>query len=218
MSLRYCRVLPGASAALLTPASPRRHVGPSRAASARPRASAASEAGQQRVVVVGNGMVGLNFLEKMAKACGGASPSSWPYKLVTFAEEGRPAYHRMNMTQYFGHRDASQLELASGSWYVENGIELHIGDRVTGIDRGRKVVTSSKGEEVPYDKLILATGSSAYFPPVPGKPPPSRHVHTHAPPGSAPFHAMPPRLQPREPLLPTIPSITADCFLVIIHE
>ena len=116
-----------------------------------------------RVVVVGNGMVGLNFLEKMAK-----SDELGAYKLVTFAEEDRPAYHRMNMTQYFDHRDASQLELAPSSWYTENDIELHVGDRVTGIDRERKVVHSQNGKEITYDKLILATGSTAFFPPIPG--------------------------------------------------
>eukprot|EP00951_Prasinocladus_malaysianus_P011192 scaffold82579_cov46-Prasinocladus_malaysianus.AAC.1 len=120
-------------------------------------------ASQKNIVVVGNGMVGLNFIEKIVKADAGGL-----YKVVTFAEENRPAYHRMNMTQYFGHRDANQLELASSEWYAENNVELHVGDRVKGIDRDRKVVHSSKGLEIPYDKLVMATGSTAFIPPIPG--------------------------------------------------
>jgi nitrite reductase (NADH) large subunit len=72
------------------------------------------------------------------------------------------------MTQYFEHRDASKLELASSEWYVDSGVELHVGDRVTGIDRDRQVVHSANGEEIAYDKLVIATGSTAFFPPIPG--------------------------------------------------
>lgn len=114
-------------------------------------------------MVVGNGMVGLNFIEKLVKA-----DTEGAYQIVAFAEENRPAYHRMNMTQYFEHRDASKLELASSEWYVDSGVELHVGDRVTGIDRDRQVVHSANGEEIAYDKLVIATGSTAFFPPIPG--------------------------------------------------
>jgi nitrite reductase (NADH) large subunit len=74
----------------------------------------------------------------------------------------------MNMTQYFGHRDAGKLELASEGWYTENNIEIFIGDRVSGIDRERKVVHSVEGREIKFDKLVLATGSFAFIPSFPG--------------------------------------------------
>jgi len=155
------RLLPAVVSGRRSPA-PRSHR-PLLVASAEPKRRAHASATSQRVVVVGNGMVGLNFVEKLCKA-----DIDGTYQIITFAEESRPAYHRMNMTQYFEHRDASKLELASPEWYADNAVELHIGDRVTGIDRARKVVHSAAGEEISYDKLVIATGSTAFFPPIPG--------------------------------------------------
>ena len=58
--------------------------------------------------------------------------------------------------------------LARLEWYQEHGIELYVGDRATAIDRGRRVVRSERGREVPYDHVVLATGSAPFVPPVPG--------------------------------------------------
>jgi nitrite reductase (NADH) large subunit len=90
------------------------------------------------------------------------------FRVVVFGEEPRPAYDRVHLTQFFSGRPPEQLELAPGSWYEENKIELHLGDPVTAIDRERRVVRSASGREVRYDQLVLATGSRAFLPPVPG--------------------------------------------------
>lgn len=118
---------------------------------------------QQTVVVVGNGMVGLRFCEQLT-----AFDERKQFRIVTFCEESRSAYDRVGLTSFFAHRDAEKLMLARKDWYESVGIELHLSDRAINIDRDRSVVRSLKGEQISYDKLIMATGSFPYVPPVPG--------------------------------------------------
>ena len=117
----------------------------------------------QTIVVVGNGMVGLRFCEQLI-----AFDERRRYRIVTFCEESRAAYDRVGLTNFFAHRDAEKLMLARREWYSSVGIELHLGDRATQIDRVHKTVRSLKGVQVEYDKLILATGSFPFVPPIPG--------------------------------------------------
>jgi len=115
------------------------------------------------VVVVGNGMVGHRFCERLTALDGAGR-----FRIVTFCEEPRPAYDRVNLSKYFDKRDAEPLRLACPTWYAENGISLHVGDRVAAIDRQRRVVVSARGREVAYDAVVLATGSAPFVPAVPG--------------------------------------------------
>lgn len=115
------------------------------------------------VVVIGNGMVGHRFCEKLVEF-----DTNREYRIVTFCEEPRAAYDRVGLTTFFAHRDAEQLMLARLEWYAEHGIELHIGDRATAIDRTARQVSSEKGRTISYDALVLATGSFPFVPPVPG--------------------------------------------------
>jgi nitrite reductase (NADH) large subunit len=118
---------------------------------------------QKTVVVIGNGMVGHRFCERLVELDAGRD-----YRVVTFCEEPRPAYDRVNLTKYFEHRTADKLALGTAEWYEQNGIALFVGDRATEIDRTNKVVRSARGREVPYDYVVLATGSTPFVPPVPG--------------------------------------------------
>jgi len=118
---------------------------------------------QQTIVVVGNGMVGLRFCEQLT-----AFDERKRFRLVTFCEESRSAYDRVGLTNFFAHRDAEKLMLARKEWYASVGIELHLGDRAINIDRDRSDVRSLKGVQISYDKLIMATGSFPFVPPVPG--------------------------------------------------
>jgi nitrite reductase (NADH) large subunit len=118
---------------------------------------------QKTVVVIGNGMVGHRFCERLAEFDANQS-----CRVVTFCEEPRPAYDRVNLTKYFEHRSADKLALATPEWYAAHGMTLHIGDRATAIDRQRRVVCSARGREIPYDVVVLATGSAPFVPPVPG--------------------------------------------------
>ena len=118
---------------------------------------------RKTAVVIGNGLVGHRFCEKLVEF-----DAEREYRLVTFCEEPRPAYDRVHLTSYFGHRDPGKLAVARLEWYRDNGIEIHVGDRAAEIDRARKLVVSQKGWSVPYDRVVLATGSSPFVPPIPG--------------------------------------------------
>ncbi len=115
------------------------------------------------IVVIGNGMVGHRFCEKLIEM-----DVERKYRIVTFCEEPRAAYDRVGLTSFFAHRDAEKLMLARIDWYREHGIELHIGDRAAKIDRKAKVVQSDQGRKVRYDAVVLATGSYPFVPNVPG--------------------------------------------------
>src|SRR6188472_919591 len=118
---------------------------------------------RQNIVVIGNGMVGQRFCERLVEF-----DTQKQYCITTFCEEPRAAYDRVGLTSFFAHRDAQKLMLARLDWYREQGIELHIGDRAAKIDRQAKVVHSDQGRKVPYDVVVLATGSFPFVPPVPG--------------------------------------------------
>src|SRR5215468_5532985 len=95
---------------------------------------------QQTVVVIGNGMVGQRFCERLVEF-----DVERRYRIVTFCEEPRSAYDRVGLTSFFAHRDAEKLMLARQNWYAENGVELHIGDRASSIDRVNRIVKSDRG-------------------------------------------------------------------------
>ncbi|MEM9508854.1 MAG: nitrite reductase large subunit NirB [Cyanobacteria bacterium P01_E01_bin.35] len=127
---------------------------------------------KKSLVVVGNGMVGHKFLELMVQ-----KDVSQEWNLVTFCEEPRVAYDRVNLSGYFSGKTAADLTLVEPGYYQDHNIEIHIGDRVTSIDRGNKTVTSANGAEIRYDKLILATGSYPFVPPIKGNDSPGTFVY-----------------------------------------
>jgi nitrite reductase (NADH) large subunit len=90
------------------------------------------------------------------------------YQIVTFCEEPRPAYDRVHLSEYFTGKTAADLSLAPEGFFEQHGIKLYLGDKAVAIDRQLKQVTSAKGVVVQYDKLVLATGSFPFVPPVPG--------------------------------------------------
>ena len=127
---------------------------------------------KQNLVVIGNGMVGHRFLELMVEK--GASDR---WNLITFCEEPRVAYDRVNLSQYFVDKTAADLTLVEPGFYQDHGVEIHIGDRVTEIDRATQIVRSANGAEVHYDRLVMATGSYPFVPPINGKDAPGTFVY-----------------------------------------
>ncbi len=118
---------------------------------------------QNRVVVIGNGMVGHRFVEEFVQR-GGLDRSN----VVVIGEEDRPAYDRVGLSSFFDGVTAEQLSLVKEHFYDGEGLELVLGDPVSSIDRDRCVVTTMKGRTVPYDILVMATGSYPFVPPLPG--------------------------------------------------
>ncbi|WP_422743787.1 nitrite reductase large subunit NirB [Micromonospora sp. WMMD754] len=112
----------------------------------------------ERLVVVGNGMVGQRFVEALR-----ARDRDGRWRVTVLAEERRPAYDRVRLSALFDGVDADELSLHT----PDDGVELRLGEPVTGVDRARRVVTTADGEH-PYDALVLATGSYPFVPPVDG--------------------------------------------------
>ena len=118
---------------------------------------------KQSLVVVGNGMAGMRTVEELLKL------DRDLYDITVFGAEPHGNYNRIMLSPLLaGDKEVGDIMLHTRAWYIENGITLHAGDPVVKIDRKRRFVHSQKGVEVPYDRLLLATGSSPFIIPVPG--------------------------------------------------
>ncbi|MEL7005758.1 MAG: FAD-dependent oxidoreductase, partial [Bacteroidota bacterium] len=117
----------------------------------------------RKVVVIGNGMVGYKFCERLRKKA-----SSTEIELVVFGEEFTPAYDRVHLSEYFENQSIDDLMMADRSWYEEKDISLRTGQLVTNIDTSDKTITTYQGHKENYDILVLATGSRPMVPPIEG--------------------------------------------------
>src|SRR5579872_2463569 len=116
---------------------------------------------RRRIVVVGNGMVGQRFLEKL--------PAPESFDITVIGEEPRPAYDRVQLSSFFAGRTAEDLNLVPPGFFEAHGIGVRLGERAIAIDVQAHTVLTAGGDRATYDKLILATGSQPFVPPVPGR-------------------------------------------------
>ncbi len=124
---------------------------------------------KQQLVMAGNGMAGVACIEQILK-------HRHDFEITIFGDETHVNYNRILLSSVLaGEKNTDDIVLNGIDWYTSNGIRARFGVRIDGIDRDRRVVTDSEGRETPYDKLILATGSSAFVPPVQGAD--KRNVH-----------------------------------------
>tara|TARA_R110002072_G_scaffold154_4_gene1068 strand:- start:15172 stop:17808 length:2637 start_codon:yes stop_codon:yes gene_type:complete len=114
-----------------------------------------------KVVVVGNGMVGHHFVEQMIQ-------SETNFDLTILGSETRPAYDRVHLSGIFSGKEPKDLALTTREYYQDNNINAFFGEAVTEINRDKKCVITEKGRKFEYDKLVLATGSYAFVPPIKG--------------------------------------------------
>lgn len=114
------------------------------------------------IIIVGNGMVGHYCAEQLVMH--GLHET---HQIHVFGEERHYAYDRVHLTDYMTGQDALALRLHQEDFHTAHGITLHLNSRITDIDRAAKIVTTETGL-LPYTKLILATGSTPFVPPVPG--------------------------------------------------
>ncbi|MBM6634843.1 nitrite reductase small subunit NirD [Leclercia adecarboxylata] len=116
------------------------------------------------LIVVGHGMVGHHFLEDCVNR-----GLHQQYQIVVFGEERYAAYDRVHLSEYFAGRSADSLSMVAGDFFADNGIELRLSQQIIAIDRDARVVRTAGGHETHWDKLVLATGSYPFVPPVPGR-------------------------------------------------
>ncbi len=118
---------------------------------------------KQKLVVIGNGMAPGRALEKLFEAAPDA------YDVTIFNAEPRVNYDRIMLSPLLsGEKSFEQIVIHGDGWYVKHNITLYKGSTITAIDRAAKTVTSARGLTVPYDKLLIATGSLPIIIPVPG--------------------------------------------------
>ncbi len=119
---------------------------------------------KQRLVVVGNGMAGARAIEEVLALGGGEL-----FDITMFGDEPYGNYNRILLSNILsGIQDPTEIFMNPLPWYKENGITLHAGSRVTQIDRNSRIVLAANGVRAHYDKLLIATGSRAFIPPMKG--------------------------------------------------
>ncbi|ANF83428.1 nitrite reductase large subunit (plasmid) [Acinetobacter sp. NCu2D-2] len=115
-----------------------------------------------KIVMIGHGMVGHKFLEVLL------AEHPEDCQITVLAEEPRPAYDRVHLTEYLAGKTAKALSLCRMDFAAAHGIDLRLETKVVEIDLKAKLVRTDKGESFFYDKLIMATGSYAFVPPIDG--------------------------------------------------
>jgi nitrite reductase (NADH) large subunit len=138
----------------------------------KPQARQGEPDARRRLVVIGNGMAGARAVEDIL-ARGGAEQ----FTITMFGDEPYGNYNRIMLSHVLsGEENDSDIFLNSLHWYQDNNITLHAGVRVVRIDRFTKYVFANNGHVVPYDLLIIATGSQSFMPPMDGLYTPSGSV------------------------------------------
>jgi nitrite reductase (NADH) large subunit len=116
------------------------------------------------LVVVGHGMVGHRLVEGLRSE---DADESW--RIVVLAEESRPAYDRVALSSYMDGKSGDDLSLAGTDLLSDPLVDVRLNTKAAAIDRAARTVSTTDGDTVGYDALVLATGSRPFVPPVPGR-------------------------------------------------
>jgi nitrite reductase (NADH) large subunit len=118
---------------------------------------------KMKLVVVGNGMAGMRTVEELLKI----APDI--YDITVFGDEPYPNYNRIMLSPVLANEQTiDDIILNTREWYAEHNITLHTNARINKIDRKNRVVYAEDGTSAEYDRLLLATGSKPFMPPIPG--------------------------------------------------
>jgi nitrite reductase (NADH) large subunit len=118
---------------------------------------------KKNLVIIGNGMVGHHFVNEWQKQ---ADANNWQLHII--GEEPVTAYDRVHLSEYFQGKNHAELAYCTEADYQQQSIKTYLGTKATSIDRNAQTITLSSGEVLSYDKAVLATGSYAFVPPIPG--------------------------------------------------
>ena len=124
-----------------------------------------------RLLVIGNGMVGQRFLEELIKEAPGR------FSIDVLCEEPRLAYDRVHLSGLFSGKSAADLALVGEDFFRRHDIAVHMNCRGIRLDPARRCVITAEGGELSYDKLVIATGSYPFVPPLPGRDRPQCFVY-----------------------------------------
>ena len=119
---------------------------------------------KQNLVIIGNGMAPGRMLEHLFEL----APDL--YAVTIFNAEPRVNYNRLMLSPVLsGEKTYEDIITHDDAWYAQNSVTLHKGKKIAKFDRAAKTVTAEDGTSVAYDKLVIATGSTPFIIPIPGK-------------------------------------------------
>jgi nitrite reductase (NADH) large subunit len=117
---------------------------------------------KQKLAVIGNGMAGVACVEQILR-------HRHDFEITIFGEEKHVNYNRILLSSVLaGERSVDEITINDLNWYRRNGIALRAGVRIAAIDRAAKTLLGEDDSVTPFDKLIIATGSSPFIPPFEG--------------------------------------------------
>ncbi len=123
----------------------------------------------KRLVVVGNGMAGMACVEQILKYDAPGARQGSMFRITVFGDETHANYNRIMLSSVLaGEKSSDDIVINSLEWYRRNDIDLRVGVRIVDVDSAGKTVTGDDGSITSYDTLLLATGSSAWMPPIKG--------------------------------------------------
>ncbi len=113
-------------------------------------------------LIVGNGAAGTTAAENIRK-----QDSKGDITIVT--DEDMAFYYRLRLNEFIaGDLSEKDLLARKDNWYADSKIDLRLNSRITGADHNKKVLTTAEGEEIKYNKLLIAAGSHSFIPPLNG--------------------------------------------------
>jgi len=118
---------------------------------------------KEELVIVGNGMVSHRFCDLITQGSGKDK-----FNVSVYGEEPYYAYDRVHLSDHFYGKSFRQLQLSDQDWYTERNILVNLYDPITHVDIRAKTITSKSGNKKKYDKLVFATGSNPFTPPIEG--------------------------------------------------
>lgn len=118
--------------------------------------------GAEKLLIIGTGMAGGKLVEEML------SRDATRYSLTVVGDEACGNYNRIKLVVRLKESRLPDFFLNTPEWYRQRGVSTVLGRRATAIQRGDKVVILDSGETLAYDRLVLATGSRSFVPPVKG--------------------------------------------------
>ena len=119
---------------------------------------------KQKLVIIGNGMAPGRMLEHLFEL----APDG--YDVTIFNAEPRVNYNRLMLSPVLsGEKTYEDIITHDDAWYAQNSVTLHKGKKIANINRAAKIVTAEDGTSATYDRLVIATGSSPFIIPIPGK-------------------------------------------------
>ncbi|PCK21180.1 nitrite reductase [Bacillus pumilus] len=118
---------------------------------------------KRKLVFIGNGMASMKCIEHIVQK----QPER--YSITIIGKEKHPAYNRIKLSSILQKSESlSQIELKEKEWYTKHDITMYAGETVVHIDTKRQCILTEARRDIPYDKLVIATGSSPYFLPIQG--------------------------------------------------